>query len=173
MSNEDINKLCFIKFEEMIQAYKLEFLQDKIDNPLRLQTFYPFINKVNYYECVEKVIKDAVKRYYGIYIDDIFESEYNFSYLSDLCFFVKGILGSLGNLEIIWFIEPDVKGIIIDKREDGTIDKITTGEDVNYQVVFKALMFELKQECYRMEGYNLDVQGLKKIKINKEENKND
>ena len=48
MSNDDINKLCFIKLEEMIQAYKLEFLQDKIDNPLRLQTFYPFINKVNY-----------------------------------------------------------------------------------------------------------------------------
>lgn len=90
-----------------------------------------------------------------------------------MCFFVKGILGSLGNLEIIWFIEPDVKGIIIDKRDDGTIDKITTGEDVNYQVVFKALMFELKQECYRMEGYDLDAQGLKKIKINKEENKND
>ena len=44
---------------------------------------------------------------------------------------------------------------------------------MNYQVVFKALMFELKQECYRMEGYNLDDQGLKKIKINKEENKND
>lgn len=173
MNNEDVNKLCFIRLEEMIQARKLEFLQATIDNPKRLETFYPFVNKINYYECVEEVIKDAVKRYFKIQIDDIFEDEYDFPYLSDLCFFVKGILGSLGNFEILWFIESDVEGIIIDKCEDGTIDKITTAEDVNYQVVFKALMFELKQECYRMEGYNLDEQKLKKMKLNKEENKND
>ena len=173
MDNENINKLCFIRLEEMILDRKLEFLQGTIDNPMRRNTFFPFINKINYYECVEEVIKDAVKRYFKIQIDDIFEDEYDFPYLSDLCFFIKGILGSLGNFEILWLVESDVEGIIIDKRKDGTIDKITTAEDVNYQVVFKALMFELKQECYRMEGYNLDEQKLKKMKINKKENKND
>ena len=173
MDNENIDKLCFKKLGEKIQDRRLDFLQISIDNPKRLKTFYPFVSKINYYECVEKVIKDAIKEYFEIQIDDIFENEYEFPYLSDLCFFVKGILGSLGNFEIVWLIESDVEGIIIDRLEDGTIDKITTGEDVNYQVVFKALMFELKQECYRMEGYNLDEQKLKKMKLNKEENKND
>ena len=162
MNNENMNKLCFIKLEEMIQAKKIEFLQIAIDNPKRLETFYPFVNKVNYYECVEEVIKDAVKEYFEIQICDIFEDEYDFPYLSELCFFIKGILGSLENFEILWFVDSSVKDLVIDKREDGTIDKITTGEDINYQVVFKALMFELKQECYRMEGYNLDEQKIKK-----------
>ncbi len=173
MNNEGVNKLCFEELGEKIQEKSIEFLQIHIDDPKRLETFYPFTNKTKYYECVEEVIKDAVKRHFKIQIDDIFEDEYDFPYLSDLCFFVKGILGSLGNFEILWFIESDVEGIIIDKREDGTIAKITTREDVDCQLLFKALMFELKQECYRMEGYNLDEQKLKKMKLNKEENKND
>ena len=167
------NKPCYKEIEEMIAARKHEFLLTQVDDPSRLSTNFPLTDKINYYNCVEEVIKEVVNAYYGIQIENIFEDDYDFPYLSELCFYIKGIIGSLECWEIVWYIDTEVEDIIIEKREDGTIDKITTGKNLNYQKIFKLLMAELKQECYRMEGHNLDSQELRKIKINKEESKND
>lgn len=170
-----VNKPCFRELEEMIEARQDEFLIPEFDNPKRISTAFPTIDRAIYYHCVEDAIKEAVEKYSGIKIEDVFDDDYDFPFLSDLCFFVKAILASFQTwgAEIVWFIDPNVKDMVVEKKKDGSIDNIVTGEDPNYQMVFKVLMFELKQECYRMEGYNLDTQGLKKIKINKEESKND
>ncbi len=170
-----MNKPCFRELEEMIEARQDEFLIPGFDNPKRILTAFPTMDRAIYYHCVEDVIKEAVEKYSGIKIEDVFDDDYDFPFLSDLCFFVKAILASFQTCgaEIVWFIDPNVKDMVVEKKQDGSIDNIITGEDPNYQMVFKVLMFELKQECYRMEGYNLDTQGLKKIKINKEESKND
>ena len=166
MDTIELNKPCFMEIEGMLAAKQLEFTEFKIENPARALTAYPFTNKLEYYRCVEEVIKELADKYCDIQIEDIFTSDYNIPFMKDLCFFIKGLLSSLNSWEIIWYVDPEVKNVVIEKQKNGNIDSITTGENIDYQMVFKTLMFELKQECYRMEGYNLDTQRL--IKIRKE-----
>lgn len=166
MDTIEVNKPCFMEIEGMLAAKQLEFTEFKTEDPARALTTYPFVNKLNYYRCVEEVIKELADKYCDIQIEDIFTSNYDIPFMKDLCFFIKGLLSSLNSWEIIWYVDPEVKNVVIEKLKDGNIDSITTGENIDYQMVFKALMFELKQECYRMEGYNLDTQRL--IKIRKE-----
>lgn len=166
MDTIELNKPCFMEIEGMLAAKQLEFTEFKNVDPARFLTTYPFVNKLNYYKCVEEVIKEIADKYCDIQIEDIFTSDYNIPFMKDLCFFIKGLLSSLNSWEIIWYVDPEVKNVVIEKLKDGNIDSISTGENIDYQMVFKALMFELKQECYRMEGYNLDTQRL--IKIRKE-----
>lgn len=173
MDTIEVNKPCFMEIEGMLAAKQLEFTEFEIEDPARALTAYPFTNKLEYYRCVEEVIKELADKYCDIQIEDIFTSDYNIPFMKDLCFFVKGLLSSLSSWEIIWYVDSEVKDLVIQKLDNGNIDSITTEENADYQIVFKALMFELKQECYRMEGYNLDNQRLIKIKINKEESKND
>ena len=166
MDTIEVNKPCFMEIEGMLAAKQLEFTDFKTEDHARSLTTYPFVNKLNYYRCVEEVIKELADKYCDIQIEDIFTSNYDIPFMKDLCFFIKGLLSSLNSWEIIWYVDPEVKNVVIEKLKDGNIDSITTGENIDYQMVFKALMFELKQECYRMEGYNLDTQRL--IKIRKE-----
>ncbi len=173
MDTIEINKPCFMEIEGMLEDKQLEFTELNIVDPARFLTAYPFTNKVKYYKCVEDVIKEIADKYCDIQIEDIFTSNYNIPFMEDLCFFIKGLLSSLNNWEIKWYVDNEVKNVVIEKLKDGNIDSITTEKNADYQMVFKALMFELKQECFRMEGYNFDEQSLKKIKINKEESKND
>ena len=166
MDTIELNKPCFMEIEGMLAAKQLEFTEFKIEDSARALTTYPFVNKLNYYKCVEEVIKEIADKYCDIQIEDIFTSNYDIPFMKDLCFFIKGLLSSLNCWEITWYIDDNVKSITIEKQKNGNIDSITTGENIDYQMVFKSLMFELKQECYRMEGYNLDTQRL--IKIRKE-----
>ena len=166
MDTIEVNKPCFMEIEGMLAAKQHEFTEFKIEDPARVLTAYPFTNKLEYYRCVEEVIKELADKYCDIQIEDIFTSDYNIPFIKDLCFFVKGLLSSLSSWEIIWYVDSEVKDLVIQKLDNGNIDSITTGENIDYQKVFKALMFELKQECYRMEGYNLNTQRL--IRIRKE-----
>lgn len=166
MDTIEVNKPCFMEIEGMLAAKQHEFTEFKIEDPARALTAYPFTNKLEYYRCVEEVIKELADKYCDIQIEDIFTSNYNIPFMKDLCFYIKGLLSSLSSWEIIWYVDPEVKDLVIQKLDNGNIDSITTGENVDYQMVFKALMFELKQECYRMEGYNLNTQRL--IRIRKE-----
>ena len=166
MDTIEVNKPCFMEIEGMLAAKQFEFTEFEIEDPTRALTAYPFTNKLEYYRCVEEVIKELADKYCDIQIEDIFTSNYNIPFMKDLCFYIKGLLSSLSSWEIIWYVDPEVKDLVIQKLDNGNIDSITTGENVDYQMVFKALMFELKQECYRMEGYNLNTQRL--IRIRKE-----
>lgn len=166
MDTIEVNKPCFMEIEGMLAAKQLEFTEFEIEDPTRTLTVYPFTNKLEYYRCVEEVIKELADKYCNIQIEDIFTSDYNIPFIKDLCFYIKGLLSSLNNWEIIWYVDSEVKDLVIQKLDNGNIDSITTGENIDYQKVFKALMFELKQECYRMEGYNLNTQRL--IRIRKE-----
>ena len=166
MDTIEVNKPCFMEIEGMLAAKQHEFTEFKIEDPARALTAYPFTNKLEYYRCVEEVIKELADKYCDIQIEDIFTSNYNIPFMKDLCFYIKGLLSSLSSWEIIWYVDPEVKDLVIQKLDNGNIDSITTGENIDYQKVFKALMFELKQECYRMEGYNLNTQRL--IRIRKE-----
>lgn len=166
MDTIEVNKPCFMEIDGMLAAKQLEFTEFKIEDPARVLTAYPFTNKLEYYRCVEEVIKELANKYCDIQIEDIFTSDYNIPFMKDLCFYVKGLLSSLNSWEITWYVNPEVKNLVIRKLDNSIIDSITTGENIDYQMVFKALMFELKQECYRMEGYNLDTQRL--IRIRKE-----
>jgi len=166
MDTIEVNKPCFMEIEGMLAAKQLEFTEFEIEDPTRALTVYPFTNKLEYYRCVEEVIKELADKYCNIQIEDIFTSDYNIPFIKDLCFYIKGLLSSLSSWEIIWYVDSEVKDLVIQKLDNGNIDSIITGENIDYQKVFKALMFELKQECYRMEGYNLNTQRL--IRIRKE-----
>lgn len=166
MDTIEVNKPCFMEIEGMLAAKQLEFTEFEIEDPTRALTAYPFINKLKYYICVEEIIKELADKYCNIQIEDIFTSDYNIPFMNDLCFFIKGLLSSLNNWEITWYVNHEVKDLVIRKLDNSIIDSIITGENIDYQMVFKALMFELKQECYRMEGYNLNTQRL--IRIRKE-----
>ena len=129
------NKPCFMEMQQMIESRKDEFTETQVDDQTRSFTRFPFINKVRYYECLEDSIKKVIDKYTDIQVEDIFKDNYEISFLQDLCFFVKEILSSIQGLEIIWYIDDDQKGIRLDKVENGIIDAITTGKDINYQVI--------------------------------------
>ena len=110
--------------------YGLLFLE-KIYIPIKKINKYK-INKLEYYRCVEEVIKELADKYCDIQIEDIFTSDYNLPFMKDLCFFVKGLLSSLSSWEIIWYVDSEVKDLVIQKLDNGNIDSITTGENIDY-----------------------------------------
>ena len=139
----------------------------------RAQTLYSHLDKVKFYECIENSLKYIIEKGCCIKVDDIFECDCDITFMEKFCYLIKRKLSVLQGYEIEWYIEAGRTDVAIGTDDKGIIEAIITGESPDYSSVFKVLMFELKQECFRMEGYNLDEQSLKKIKINKEENKND
>lgn len=152
---------CISELDEKMACSQHKFTINVIEDTFRYFTSFPMMDKIKYYECLEESIKDIISQFYNIQIEDIFESEYNVPFLKDLCFYVKGIVEQLQKMNFLWFIE-DTDEIILEKNAEGNISKVITGENVDYQKAFKLFMSELKQECYHMEGYNIDVLKLKK-----------
>ena len=89
MDTIEVNKTFFMEIEGMLAAKQLEFTEYKIEDPARALTAYPFTNKLEYYRCVEEVIKELADKYCDIQIEDIFTSDYNIPFMNDLCLFVK------------------------------------------------------------------------------------
>ena len=153
-------RACVSGIDNKVWANKEVFTIKEISNPKRLFTIYPNVDKIKFYETVEEELKFDIEEFFDISIGDIFKDNYDQAfgskYMEDLCHYVLGILGALQGFSIIWSDDARAVEPTLVKTQSGITDELLTEEHVNTFEVFKMLLLELKNECYRMEGYNLE-----------------
>lgn len=155
--------VCIKSIEDLIDANQGKFLNISIRDKKRLLTNYAFVDKIKYCETVEEVIKTILKDAYGIITDNLFETDFDTKFASTLCYYLLGVLGAYQAMSIIWYSE-DVDIPVFERGEKGNIDRFITNDNINYLQIFRILLLELKRDCYRMEGYNLEDETLLKLK---------
>lgn len=155
-------RACIRQVESLLEYYSDEFLiTEAIDDNRLKNILYPYLDKVKYYHTIEKDIKVILENVYGI-TGNLYDVEIlDEVFAQDLCHYLIGILGSLQGSCFLWYIEK-IENPTIVKDEFGNITRLETNEHINFNQVFKMLLFELKRECYRMEGYNLEDKKLLK-----------